>query len=112
MVVARCSWAAQRAPNPPWLAQEMALPVALAGGGRATLHLVVRATEVKGVGVEDDAMSVMTGASGLSSTSPSEEEGRPGRGIPRARGRAVHSCGSQAATIGPCWQSAWEQFAA
>lgn len=49
--------------------------MALSGGGTARLHLVVGATEVKGMGVDDDAMSVMTGASGLSSTSPSEWQG-------------------------------------
>ena len=52
-------------------AQQVALTVAMAGGGRAVLHLVVGAAEVKGMALDDDAMSVMTGASGLSSTSPS-----------------------------------------
>jgi hypothetical protein len=52
-------------------AQQVALTVAIVGGGRAVLHLVVGAAEVKGMALDDDAMSVMTGASGLSSASPS-----------------------------------------
>jgi hypothetical protein len=51
--------------------QQVALTVPIVGGGRAVLHLVVGASEVKGMALDDDAMSVMTGASGLSSASPS-----------------------------------------
>ena len=58
--------------------QPVVLPVGLPGGGRCTLHLAVRATEVQGHlalgggAADDDAMSVMTGASGLTSSGPSE----------------------------------------
>jgi hypothetical protein len=52
-------------------AQAVSLTVPVPGGS-ATLHLVVGAAEVKGMGIDDDAMSIMTGASGLSEATPSE----------------------------------------
>ncbi|PSC67340.1 hypothetical protein C2E20_8974 [Micractinium conductrix] len=61
------------APGGPPRVQQVALTVPL-GGGSATLHLLVGATEVKGMGPDDDAMSVMTGASGLSSVMHSTEQ--------------------------------------
>lgn len=69
-------------------AQAVALAVPVPGG-RATLHLVVGAAEVKGMALDDDAMSVLTGASGITESSPGERCRQAGQARLAPAGRAA-----------------------
>ncbi|EFN59880.1 hypothetical protein CHLNCDRAFT_132885 [Chlorella variabilis] len=82
-------------------AQAVALAVPVPGG-RATLHLVVGAAEVKGMALDDDAMSVLTGASGITESSPGMEQDLRGFGVDSSR----HLGGAALATAAPAGAAA------
>ncbi|KAI3429238.1 hypothetical protein D9Q98_005337 [Chlorella vulgaris] len=77
-------------------AQAVSLTVPVPGGS-ATLHLVVGAAEVKGMGIDDDAMSIMTGASGLSEATPSADQDLSGFRMDSSRAMGATSLTAAAA---------------